>query len=292
MAIVVFDIGGTAVKYGLWLEEKMVETSTFDTPSTWIEMTSQLLDIFETFKSKQTITGVAISSPGAVNLELGIIEGISAVPYIHHFPIIKSLEKLFNCAVSIENDANCAALAEVWQGNARKVESCLFIVIGSGIGGALMLNQQVIRGYSLFGGEFGYMLMNETQTFSELASPVVVARNYGEKYLSNPMLTGKELFELADEGDYRAKQEIDKMYDVLARGVVNLAVSFNPEKILIGGGLSSRSDLLISLEKKVDNYRKKIKATDLKIPLGVCKFNNQANLIGAVAHFNNIYAHQ
>ncbi len=165
MAILAFDIGGTAVKYGLW-EEQLSQTNDFPTPATWPEMQQQLMTVFEDVKKTHQITGVAFSAPGAVNTKTGVIGGISAVPYVHHFPIVSQLANLFNLPVTMENDANCAALAEVWQGAAKEVANSLFLVIGSGIGGAVILNRQLVKGPQLFGGEFGYMLMDQQRTFS------------------------------------------------------------------------------------------------------------------------------
>lgn len=285
MAIVAFDIGGTAVKYGLWHEDSLCLTNSFPTPKNWSKMKQELIMVVENFKKMTQIAGIAISAPGAVNTETGIIGGISAVPYIHHFPLVSELEKLFDLPVAIENDANCAALAEVWRGAAKDVEHALFLIIGSGIGGALVVNRTLVKGPQLFGGEFGYMLMDDHQTFSQLASPVVVAREFGKKHLNEQQLSGKELFMMAEEGNQEALLDIDQMYEALARGILNLAVSFNPDKVLIGGGLSSRTDLLPTLNKKVNRMISQVKADELVISLEVCKFNNQANLIGAVANF-------
>ncbi len=112
-----------------------------------------------------------------------------------------------------------------------------------------------------------------------------MAREFAAAHLEGHPLSGKELFALADGGDQAAQKAIDQMYDGLARGIVNLAVSFNPDKVLIGGGLSSRPDLLAVLTLKVEALVNQVQATDLVVPLGICQFNNQANLIGAVANF-------
>ena len=286
MAILAFDIGGTAVKHGIWLEDQLIQAADFATPDSWQGMQEALVKVLRTAAQQHEITGVAISAPGAVDTEKGVIGGISAVPYIHQFPIAAALQELFQLPVSIENDANCAALAEVWQGAAQEVQNSLFFIIGSGIGGAVVLNRKLHKGPQLFGGEFGYMLMDQHQTLSELASPVTTAQRFGQSHLGNPELTGKELFELAEAGNGQAQEAVDRMYGALARGIVNLSVSFNPDKVLIGGGLSRRPDLVEVLTEKVQQLLKQVGATDLVIPIEICQFNNQANLVGAVVHFD------
>lgn len=288
MAIVVFDIGGTAVKYGLWRDDDLSHTDSFPRPDTWQEMKNHLVTVVENFKVEEDLAGVALSVPGAVDSTAGVIGGTSAVPYIHGFPIVSQLEEVFHLPVTIENDANCAALAEVWRGAAKDVANSLFLIIGSGIGGALVLNKELVKGPQLFGGEFGYMLMEGNQTLSRLASPVAVARKFGRDHLDGKKLSGKELFDLADAGNQEASAVIDKMYDYLARAIVNLAVSFNPDKVLIGGGISSREDLLSIVRAKVEDLREQVMAKGLVIEIETCQFNNQANLIGAVANFMSL----
>lgn len=90
--------------------------------------------VSELKKSTWKFSGVAISSPGSVDTKTGIIYGLSAIEYIHRFEIRKELEALFGLRVSIQNDANCAALAEVWKGNAAEVSNSAFLIIGSGVG--------------------------------------------------------------------------------------------------------------------------------------------------------------
>ena len=119
-------------------------------------MKTEFLKVLEKHKILGLVDGVAISAPGAVDDKKGIIGGCSAVPYIHDFFIQKELETLFELPVSLENDVNCAALAEVFKGAAKDVDHALFIVIGTGIGGAIIQNRKLHKGRNLFGGEFGF----------------------------------------------------------------------------------------------------------------------------------------
>ena len=193
MNLVVFDIGGTSVKYGLYQDDSIEKKSSFATPKTWDEMKENLYQVFKELSDADT-KGVAISSPGAVDTEEGVIKGLSAIPYIHRFKIVDELEALFGLPVAIENDANCAGLAESKFGIGQDSKNALYFIIGSGIGE----NGQLYKGSSLFGGEFGYMIIENGKTLSTLASPVQVADRYAKAHGLTDF-SGKDLFDLAVE---------------------------------------------------------------------------------------------
>lgn len=285
MGMVVFDIGGSAVKYGFWQDDVLDGKGSFPTPDSWEAMKAEMCRVFDRFAVSAVVTGVAISSPGAVDSEAGVIGGISAVPYLHHFPIKAEWEALFGVPVSVENDANCAALAEVWRGVAKNVQHALFFVIGSGIGGSVIMDRQLFKGKHLFGGEFGYMMLDAEHTLSDLGSPVKVAARYGQAMGLAEAADGKYLFEQAEQGEPLAVQYVEGMIDALARGIYNLAVSFDPEMIIIGGGVSVRADLIARIQEQVAYHLAAQGAEAVAPDIQVCAFHNDANLIGAVAHF-------
>ena len=129
MAILVFDMGGSAVKYGVWAQDSLVSKGKFTTPNTWEEMKAQLQQVRASVDEE--IEGVGISAPGAVNAQERRIDGISAIPYIHGFDIYSELEAAFGVPVTIENDANCAGMAEFYQGAGKEYQQAAFVVIGS-----------------------------------------------------------------------------------------------------------------------------------------------------------------
>lgn len=282
MTLLAIDIGGTAVKYGVWENKGLKDTNSFKTPDTWEEMKVSLKELFDSFKH---IEGVAVSSPGAVDSEKGIIGGISAISYIHHFPIVEELKELFGVPVSIENDANCAALAEIHYGSAKEVQNAAFFIIGSGIGGAISINRQLVKGPNLFGGEFGYLLIDGDKTLSTLASPVVVARDYAVEHGLSEDFSGKDLFTLADSGDVTAQAAVDSLYSALARGIFTICVTMNPEMIVIGGGISSREEILAPVQQKLREILEETGADDVTVDIRFCQYRQDANLIGAVANY-------
>lgn len=202
MNLIAIDIGGTTIKIATWINKKIKMVFTIDTPDNLDTFYEELTDAVNEIKAKNKINGVAISSLGAVNKKTGVIEGASALPYIHNFKIVPELEKKFGLPVSIENDANCAALAE-----------------------------------------------------------------------------------LADTDDVVAQEERGKLIHALATAIYNIQHSFDPEKIIIDGGISQNSELVPLLSDAVDKIRNNLGIATIKPNLDICTLKNEANLRGAVADF-------
>ncbi|PEG86590.1 MULTISPECIES: ROK family protein [unclassified Lactobacillus] len=139
MNLAAIDIGGTTIKIATWKDNQLQDKHAIDTPKDLNGFYQALTDEVDKIKKDIKIEGVAISSPGAVNKKTGIIGGSSAIAYIHNFKIVDELEKRFGLPVSIENDANSAALGELAEGSGKGCDSIAFFVIGTGIGGALAI---------------------------------------------------------------------------------------------------------------------------------------------------------
>lgn len=282
MNLAAIDIGGTTIKIATWKDNQLQDKHAIDTPKDLNGFYKALTEEVNKIKKDTKIEGVAISSPGAVNKKTGIIGGSSAIPYIHNFKIVDELEKRFGLPVSIENDANSAALGELAEGSGKGCDSMAFFVIGTGIGGALIINQKVWHGAHLFGGEFGYMIMG-AHTLSELASPVAMANRFNER--TGKHLDGKTIFELADKDDPVASDERQTLIHALAVAIYNIQHSFDPEKIVLGGGISNNPELIPLLNKEIDRLRDGLDLVTLKPDIVLCKLKSDANLRGAVADF-------
>lgn len=285
MSLLVFDIGGQGVKYAIWQNNELIEKSSFKTPDNWESLQEELFNVYEQLKNKAEITGVAFSCPGSVDNKAGVINGISAVPYVHGFKIVEAWEKLFNLPVTMENDANAAALAELGYGVAKDYQNVVFMIIGSGIGGAVAMNGELVKGRHLFAGEFGYMLMDDTNTLSNLASSLLQISRYNENNSEDRIENGLELFNLAESGHAEAQSIVDNIFDSLARGIYNLSLVIDPELIAIGGGISVREDIVDQLTKRTKLLLEKQGASEIKPNIQVCHFFNDANLIGAAVNF-------
>ncbi|MCY9806144.1 ROK family protein [Lentilactobacillus senioris] len=288
-AILAIDIGGTSVKYGLWQDQKLSNKGSFSTPTTTTTMLTALKEVKNTLEQTAftNIIGAAVSVPGCVNVTTGSISGISAVDYLNSIPFKDLLSRELNLPVSIQNDANCAALAEHVWGNAKDVNSAAFMIIGTGVGGAIIVNNQLFGGEANFAGEFGYAIMNSTgETLSQLGSPVKMAEKYNQLTDSSTNLTGKEVFTAADNGDQLARKCVNELYDTLSLAAYNLVVNFSPQRLVIGGGVSARQELITELNKRVNDLLKQ-NGTPLNIDVINCQFLNDANLVGAVCEYLN-----
>lgn len=283
MNLFAVDIGGSSIKYGLYGEDGLRHKGSFKTPETYQLMKEELFRVLTEMKKETEISGAAFSAPGTVDSERGYIGGLSAVSYIHHFNIREDLENFLGVPVTIENDANCAALAELYEGAAQDVNDVLFMVIGSGIGGAVIIDRKLYKGRNLFGGEFGYMLLAENDSLSSLGSPVQMARRYSEE--TGELVEGSEVFLRAEEGDPIAIKHAESLIDGLARGIFNLSCTFNPDRFVIGGGISRREDLIPRLLERTKWYLAGKGAEGLEVNLVPCAFRSDANLIGAAIHF-------
>ncbi|MBC1357029.1 ROK family protein [Listeria booriae] len=289
MTLLAFDMGGTAVKYALMEKDGTVlDKGNFKTPNTLEKLTTELQNVKNTY-ANHTFTGAAFSCPGAVDNESGVIGGASAIPYIHHFPIKAMLEDKLELPVTLENDANCAALAETWLGVAKSAQDILFIIVGTGIGGAVIKDGKIHAGAHLHGGEFGYMLMNDKlETLSDTGTAVNAASRIAKRK-GLPTLSGLEAFQLKENNDPIAVEEIQTMYQNLAKGIFNLQYVYDPEMIVIGGGVSEREDFLPSIQAELDKLLAEITIAKIAPKIVSCAFGNDANLIGAVANFNQVH---
>ncbi|WCG35506.1 ROK family protein [Companilactobacillus farciminis] len=283
------DIGGTSIKLAVMQNQKLKKLPSIPTPKTLEEFYSVLNENVAKMKSEHQIEGVGISSPGAVNKKTGVVEGASAIPYIHNFKIQQSLSDKFGLPVSMENDANCAALAELNSGAGKGVSSLLFLIIGTGVGGSVIINHQIWHGAHLFGGEFGYTLVDDKDILSNLATSVGVAKRYNESSQPKTNYSGKEVFDLADQGDVRAQKEVQTMYYSLAKGIYNLQYSFDPELIVLGGAVSNNPHLIPEVNKEIEKIRKTVKIASIEPKLVACQYTDEANLRGAYVDFYQTY---
>ncbi|MBC1895540.1 ROK family protein [Listeria seeligeri] len=283
MTILAFDMGGTAVKYGVLTNQgELLEKGKFATPDNLDELIRLLVEVKTTYD--YSFQGVAFSCPGAVNNETGIIGGASAIPYIHHFPFRQLLEEKLALPVTMENDANCAALAEVWLGAAKDKQDIIFMILGTGVGGSVIRDGKVHHGANLHGGEFGYMLMDqEGHTLSDLGTVVNAAKRIGERLESTEEIDGIRAFELREEGNLIATEELKTMFYHLARSIFNLQYALDPELVVIGGAVSERAGFIEELNSYVDEVKASVPIAKIRPTVVGCEFGNDANLIGATA---------
>jgi predicted NBD/HSP70 family sugar kinase len=288
----VFDVGGSAIKFSLMDElGNFIEKSSVPTPKDGIDSFVDTIEtVVKNFQEKNEIIGIALSMPGAVDVETGFIKGTSALPYIHGPNIRNVIQERTKLLVELENDANCAGLAEGWMGAAKEVDDYICIVIGTGIGGSIFLDKKIRHGSHLFGAEFGYMILEDYlnqplgESWSSLAATGGLIKQVAKRKNLDPItLDGQIVFKMADEGDWEVQEEIEKFIKRLAVGIYNLQYIIDPAKILIGGAISKREGLIEQINEKL----KIMKPTEecLNIQVQPCRFGNDSNLIGALYHF-------
>lgn len=293
---VAFDIGGSSVKFGVINEiGEILDKGSFETPKEGFDiLISEMINVVDTYRTDMNLAGIALSCPGAVNNKEGIIGGASAVPYIHGPNFRTILKEATDLDVSMENDANCAALAEVWNGAAKDNNDVLFLVCGTGIGGAVVKDKKLHLGPNLHGGEFGYMIMESdmekgiVRNYSEVASTFSIVRRVSEyKNIDTSEIDGKKIFDMAESGDEDCIRAINEFYYKLALGIFNLQYVYDPEVVVIGGGISVREDIVECINEKLEIILKQAEIAKIMPTVKKCVYSNDANLIGAVYNFMN-----
>lgn len=285
----VIDIGGTSIKYGIVHADGTLHASDHvPTPATWDAFLEQLDAIVSEIKMTQAIDGLAISAPGAVDSTAGVIHGISAVQYIHDRPFLDALRERYALPVTVLNDANAAALAEGWTGAAASIERYATVVIGTGVGGAFVDKQAVMIGSHFHGGEFGYWILDPSLphpdgTWSKIGATAALVQRCSDR-LGRP-LSGQDIFAL--QTDAAIQEELERFYRWNAIGLYNIQFSLDPERILIGGGISRRPEVRDGIKRHLDTLCDAFGT--FRIDVETCAHFNEANLIGAARfHMLNV----
>lgn len=290
----VFDIGGSSVKASLISEEgKILNSEKVGIAENIEKFFDNLADITNKNKKEYELSGIAISAPGAVDSDTGIIGGSSAIPYIHGPNFKEVLKEKTGLNVEIENDANCAALGECWLGAGKEENDLAFVVCGTGIGGAIVKDNKIHKGIHKHGGEFGYTIVgydvnNENTPYlawSKVGSTMVLANNVAKrKGLNEGEVNGLKVFELVEAGDKDAIEELEKYYRYMATGIYNIQYTYDPEVIILGGAISEREDYIPSIEKYIDELME-LNEGVIRPIIKKCQYGNDANKLGALYHF-------
>lgn len=292
MKYVVFDIGGTNIKYSLMNRDgDMLDSHSVHTPTQGEGKTLGLLvDIIKKYQLENEIAGVAMSVPGGIDDD-GYIHFMGSVFDLQNMYLNKYIKNHTGLDCVYDNDVNCVAMAEKYKGNAIDNKNFVCITIGTGIGGGVFINNQLYRGNRGMSGEFGINILEHRKseiqnlkhkTFSRLGSTYNLIDRINR--LKNANLDGKKVFDLAEGGDLEIQNEIENFYFSLAVGIYNIAYSFAPEKILIGGGVSVREDLIENVKRNLVLLNPEV--LDM-VDIDICKFQNDSGKIGALYKYLN-----
>lgn len=279
-----FDIGGTHIKYGtVSVNGEIISANTMDTEA-YLGGQSIVKKVINKSKAllNDRTAGIAISTAGQVDYRKGVVIGAGdTIPNYTGTEIKRLISEELKLPVEVRNDVDCAALCEKWLGG-HDVQNFITLTIGTGVGGAIVLNNKMYSGHSFSAGEWGYMLV-EGKQFEKVAS-ITGLINMMKQSDSKRNWTGKKIFELYDQGDQQAKNAIEIFYKHLAIGIANLIYIFNPEKVVIGGGISGRgTKFLDEVKCHVKKYIQPNIIGNTEIVLA--KHSNHSGMIGAVYHF-------
>lgn len=278
------DIGGTAIKSGIMDENlDFLRTDVMDTPRGGEGiMDAVLARISEYLNVIPDPKAVCISSAGIIDSDRGVVAEAneSLIPGYTGMNIAGKVQERFGISCHVENDVNCAAMAEAYRGAAKGYSSVLMLTVGTGIGGAFLEGGRLLKGHTYSACEVGYMHMDGS-SFEELAATSVLVKRTAKRVSKDCLeISGKWIFEQAQKGNEICVEEIDRMCDILAKGIANLCYVLNPEIVVIGGGISAQENYLRPrIESGLDRYL--IPEIREKTKLGFAQFGNHAGMLGA-----------
>ena len=302
------DLGGTTAKVGLFttagalLEKWEVPTDTSDEGIRILpNLAAALLGkMEEKGLTADQIEGVGIGVPGPV-------QDSSVVPIVcanlggwGQQDVAANLSLLLNgMKVMVGNDANVAALGEIWMGAAKGCRSAVMVTLGTGVGGGVVVDGKVVEGAHGAGGEIGHITVNRHETatcgcgkrgcLEQYSSATGVVRCMKLLLEENPdtpcTLRGtdfaaKDVFDAARAGDPLAAKEVDQMTDLLGLALASIASTTDPEVFLVGGGVSRAGDVLF--QPLAAHYKEYAFKSCREIPIKQASLGNDAGIYGAV----------
>ena len=276
MNILAIDIGGTMIKYGLVSSDgEILSTDKIETEAEkgLENILNKIDNIFKRYKENNPV-GIAVSGTGQINGIIGkVIGGNPIIPNWIGTNLVKILEKKYNLPAVLENDVNCVALGEKWIGAGKDLSNFICLTIGTGIGGGIILNNQLFRGENFVAGEFGHILIKKGE-FEQFASTTALIRLVKER--TEKTLNGKEIFDLEKKEIVEYQEVISEWIENLTDGLSSIVYCFNPANIILGGGVIEQGEPLINRIK--NSLFKKIGP---QFNITQAKLGNNAGMIGA-----------
>lgn len=323
MKLLVFDFGGSAVKYSI-IDEKGNRTSEglAKAPTESKEQYKETIkEIYTPFKDM--INGIAISAPGYIDPIKGIIKGGGAYLQMNNVNVYELLKDEISVPVAIENDGNCAALAEAWNGSLKDVNDGVVLIIGTGYAGGIIYNKKIIHGNKNMAGEFSFIGLKPDLDLNKsvmgagsmlglvlkanIALGVDIGKtpyapyapifginqeniepNDNSKYKNGA--DGPMIFELIDEGNEKMCALYDEFIDAIASALMNIQCVLDPEVIALGGAVMQQDRILIDLQKRIDKYDS-LMGGGMAPHINVvrCQNGKNANEIGAAYNWMQLY---
>lgn len=304
------DLGGTTVKFAILTEDGeiqqkwSIETDIHDGGKNIvhniIESINHRLDLYGL--SSDDFLGIGMGSPGTVDREKGTVIGAYNLNWSALQPVKDLIETGTGIPFYIDNDANVAALGEGWKGAGENGADMVFVTLGTGVGGGIIADGNLLHGKVGAAGEIGHIIVDPygyqctcgnhgcLETVASATGVVRLARDFSEKFAGDSELkwliddgqevTAKTVFDQAKRRDKLAVIVADKFYYYLGLACANIGNILNPETIVIGGGVSAAGDMLL---KGVEEYFQKFAFPTLRSSTKVklARLGNDAGVIGA-----------
>ncbi|MHC0035920.1 ROK family glucokinase [Pseudoneobacillus sp. C159] len=309
--IVGVDLGGTTTKiafvntYGEIVHKWEITTDITDNGKNIMvniaKSIDQKLEELDILKTK--LIGIGMGAPGPVDTKTGVIYNAVNLGWNHHFPLRDVLEMETSLKAVIDNDANCAALGEMWKGAGNGAKDLVCVTLGTGVGGGVITNGQIVQGNSGAAGEIGHIASvpiggapcncGKTGCLETIASATGIVRlgkigiqdesvrsELKDIYHKTGKITAKDVFDMARNGDKISKQVLDEVSFHLGLAFANIGNTLNPEKIVIGGGVSRAGDVLLNpIKENFERYSFPRVKESTEITLAT--LGNDAGVIGA-----------
>lgn len=296
MKLLTIDVGGTEIKSALIDQDyTLSDWNSIPTPQTdFEEFLSAIEKIYSKYRDQ--VEGVAMALPGFIDSEQGLCNSGGALTYNAGKYLGPILSERLGCRVHLENDGKAAAMAELAQGSLKGCKNAAVFIIGTGVGGGLIVDGKLVKGKNFTAGELSFLnvSMNMDKGDGTMAgmmcdycSTPALLKMYNRFAAKDEEINGKILFQRYFEGDQAAIKALDLFSRYVAIQVMNLGVLLNCEKVAIGGGISRQPILVEKINEKMDTIGINVqiarnKTTNYMRPEVVnCQFSNDANLIGA-----------
>ena len=237
-----------------------------------------------------SLVGIGVSTAGHVDHVSGqVLYCTGNLPGWSGMQVAERLEAACGLPVCVDNDANCAAYGEFWAGAGRGVANLLAITLGTGLGGGIIADGHVVRGARGGGAELGHLILvpdgrscncGQNGCWESYASGTAIARTARERGTWGPAVTSHEVFAKARSGEVEALEVIRVMADHLAIGIVSMINILDPQRIVIGGGVSNQADLYLPRVREQVAARYGERGWDVS-EICVAALGERAGMIGA-----------
>ncbi|MSO25401.1 MAG: ROK family protein [Candidatus Nanopelagicaceae bacterium] len=300
------DIGGTKVLGGVVDGSgKIIESARRVTPAAGgKELIATIVELIKELNVKHEIAGIGICVAALISADQGTIVGAPNIANLSELNFVAEIKKVFDLPVIAENDANAAMWAEYKFGNAKGFNPVMFFIIGTGMGGGLVIDGKLFRGANGIGAEFGHMIVQPKGILcgcgahgciEQYASGSALMRYAKDAITADPVagkalletageinnLTGEILTQAAKNGDQLAISAFNKQADWLGSACASYTLLLDPQAIVVGGGVVQAGELFLAPVRAAMEKYMPFAGTHLLPKVIAAKFGNDAGVIGA-----------